>query len=364
MENYLDDTTVLYQAYQCLANGVRTGSQGVSVEIDKKNISGLTVKASYVAMCLGATAPRTTTEICKDLRSAKGIFVQYHVIKHRHPGVVGDSLDALIDKMIKAVCRHEAEMISSVKLSEEDGNLIDIYRIFSEKKNYKQLGTVLARDIVKKAVNDGGGFDADLEPENQKHKIDKSTITVFLDESIHNRMPFGEGGNYSYIICWGKVKSERKICDEIILAQGVDYVPELKSTVKLTEIAIGRVLIKLAYDYGYHGSVHIYTDNQSSICHWQASFMNARISEQFSSVKVSFIPRLLNTKADALCRERMILDIPMVAYYTVLNKSTKYDKYREKIEGKENVGIKTSKKSIWQRIVDCFRVHEAIEPQV
>ena len=148
---------------------------------------------------------------------------------------------------------------------------------------------------------------------------DHTCVTAFIVESIHpvlwnEKGKKGKVGSYSYIICWGNLTDESQINDKRLIAQGVDFIGEHSHIERITESAVGKVLMTMAFDYEFTGPVHIYTDNQSVVDHWLNDARNSKLAKLFLAVKVSFIPRERNRRADQLGRTRMLLDMPISVY--------------------------------------------------
>ena len=303
------------------------------------------------------------------------------MVRGRNPSCISSSLAQNMDKLITAVCRHEADMIGSLRLQETGGERIDIQSIFDLKKNRNRLGNTLVRTIIAEAINDkdnpigfvpifyitdtgkkfhradcpyckGRHLSATTQKmvENQKltpckclsefptvDDIDHTCVTAFIDESIHpvawdEQGHKGKAGSYSYIICWGNLSSESQITDKRIITQGVDYTGENEHIERITETAVGKVLMTLSYDYEYIGQVRIFTDNKPASDHWSEVAKNLKLARQFLSVNVSFIPREKNRKADQLGRTRMLLDMPISAYNEAVKNKTRVKELEKRVK--------------------------------
>ena len=368
----MTDEEILFNCYMKLADKKAAKKKKVDFSKDKMLASGLASSTSLMLMRLASDdIMLTAIEKQKYVITAKGLYLQYSSIKGRNPSCLSYTLAQNMEKLIQAVCKHEAEMIGMLRLQETGGDRIDIQRVLEQKKNLNRLGNTLARTIIAEAINDkenpidyvptfyitdtgkrfhradcpyckGRHLSAVTQKmvENQKltpcrcltamaplDDIDHTCVTAFIDESIHpvawnENGKGGKAGSYSYIICWGKLSSEAQITDEKIIAQGVEYTGEHNHIEKITETAIGKVLVTLAYDYDYIGKVHIYTDNKPVANHWDEVTKNSKLAKLFLGVKVSYIPRERNTKADQLGRSRMLLNMPIDAYKeAVMNKN-------------------------------------------
>lgn len=134
--------------------------------------------------------------------------------------------------------------------------------------------------------------------------------TVFIDESIrenvlhrYNEDLAREHGVYSYIICQGRLESEVQINASNTMGRGVGLITEKSDVLKTSTEAIGAVLLKLVYEFGFKGDVYIFTDNAITKKKWDRNKGNKRLSKLFDNVYVKWIPRENNTKADKLGRD-------------------------------------------------------------
>ena len=377
----MTDEEILYNSYLKLAAKNAAKKKKVDPSKDKALISGISSSASLMLMRLTSEDMLVSmVDIQKYVISVKGMYQQYSTIKGRNPSCVSKSMTQSMDKLIWAVSKREAEMIRVVRTQETGGDRIDINSIFEQKKNLNKLGSMLAVTIVSDAIRDpnnpvefistfyitdtgkkfhradcpyckGRRLTAATQKmvENQKltpckclsdvsavDDIDHTCVTAFVDESIHpvvcdDKGHKGKAGSFSYIICWGKLSSESQITDGRIIAQGVDYTGEHEHVERITESAVGKVLMTLAYDYEFTGQVHIFTDNQPAAVHWKDVAKNSKLAGHFLSVKVSFIPREMNKKADQLGRTRMLLDMPISAYNEMVNKCARVKELEKRV---------------------------------
>lgn len=372
------DAQILYKCYLKLCTQVETKAMkknNVSAKNDRKLIDSIYSKLSLLLFYLDETNMLTTAEIQKKLISAKGIYVQFFQVKGRNPECIVGSMNDKIDSLIKAVARHEASILQSVRNQEVGGERIDLEVVFEKKSNLNRLGNTIARDVVKEYINDlyssvgknkvsfyitetGKKYHTKKCPycrgrnlipatrafvENQKltackcialkkaaDEADINCVTAFIDESIHPIRWNEEGnkgsiGSYSYIICRGHLASENDIENTVVIAQGIDYMKETDHIEHLTEAAIGKVMLLLAYDYDFKGNVQIFTDNTTAMRKWATISINSRLAKLFESVTVSFVPREKNTHADKLGRTQMFMSIPTATYNEIVNKVCAYD---------------------------------------
>lgn len=153
---------------------------------------------------------------------------------------------------------------------------------------------------------------------DEKETVSESVMTAFVDESLRINPWYKYDASlnrnqmsYSYIVCKGWLNSEDDISPKNILYKNAALC-EYQST-KMeegTEEGILRVLMFLAFEKDFHNNVIIYTDNRSTVSRWRKHALNRGLSDQFDSIRVAFVPRTKNTKADAVGRERAFLDVP------------------------------------------------------
>ena len=402
------DEQVLYESYMKFTERFSTDPNKTSMEEDKKSISNMMPKFSLTLLQLDEGQMLTNYDRQKSVIVGKYFFIQISQIKKRHPECVYSSLNNNLEKLIKAICRIEAEMINLIRLQETGGERIDIEAIFSRKRYINRLGTVLAKDLVKEAMKDKSTMVGQVNEkgkwyitgtgkkyhvadcpycrgrnmtatttamvENQKlepckciEKIsaieDKNCITAFIDESIHvvkwtENGKSGATGSFSYIICRGFLPSENYITENNTLATGVDYVTENEKVNRVTEAAIGKVMLSILYDFNFNGTINIYTDNIIAMNEWNRVSKNSKIAEQFESVTVRHIPREKNKKADALGRTKTYLCVSPEVYNSIKIKVENYDRLRnerdmelfERRRQQEEIEELRQKK-IWYRIL-------------
>lgn len=376
------DEQILYECYIKLSvetENKAKNKKNVSAASDRKLINGINSKLSLLLVYLEEINMLSMDELLRNVIKAKGIYVQFFMIKGRNHHLITASMNNRMDRLIHAVARHEANTLLSIRTQETGGERINLEIVFEEKSNINRLGNILARDIVKNAIKDlsvkvgksntvyyitesGKKYHTENCPycrgrellpttrtivENLKltackcismnkatDEVEKNFVTAFIDESIHpiwwnEEGKRGRAGSYSYVICRGHLASEKDIENTVIIAQGIDYLKEKKHVEHLTEAAIGKVMMKLAYDYEFAGNVQIYTDNISAMEKWPKVSTNSRLSKLFESVSVSFVPREKNTYADMLGRKQMFMSIPTDTYNDIVAKVRAYDKIQK-----------------------------------
>ena len=313
----MTEEKILQECYRKLAKKHMAKTKQVDPAKDASVVSGIATSTSLLLTQL--TSPKiilTDDKMRKYVITAKGLYTQFCIIKGRNPSCLSPILEQHMAGLINAVCRYEAEMIRTLLLEEADGAKIDLQAVFDQTANLNRLGSVPADRIVADFILRLGKLPIES---FATVDLDHTCVTAFIDESIHSvawdeKGQKGKCGSYSYIICLGNLTDEWQISENRIITQGVDYAGEHKHIEKITETAISKVLVTLAYDYEYAGPVQIYTDNWTAAHHWCDLARNARLAKQFVSVKVTHIPRQRNRKADELCRSRMLLDMPIDAY--------------------------------------------------
>ena len=380
------DERTLYELFTKLSNKYASKKhKNTDVEADKQVLYGITPKISLLAEHLNDEEGLVSlVDIQRDLRKAKSYYIQFSAIRGRHPKNISNTTYKQIELMLKGICRWEAEMISGLRMQETGGGRIDIGVVLAKKTNLKQLGSKFARDIIASEIRDenlpssflstyfitdtGKKYHREncpyckgrhlteasvtmveyqnltpckcLSSSQERYVYDPSYMTAFIDESIHpvawnEKGNKGKEGSYSYIICRGLLNYENEIRDELVVAKGVDFIGETRRLQRVTEAAVGKVLISLLYDHGFDGNIRIYTDNQSVAVSWKNVESNSRLAKEFLSVKVSYIPREMNKKADRLGRSRMLLDMPMSTYNETVKKCAQIKELEKEIREKE-----------------------------
>lgn len=383
------DEEILYDCYHKLYEKGIGKKKKMSLTNDRKAINSISRKSLTLLTQLSGKS-EVPTDIGKNVMSAKGIFLHYAHIKGRNPGIIDSMLDVTMKNLIRAVCRQEAKIIREIRQQEAGGDRIDIEEFFNDKKNLNLLISRPVNMIVLECIRsmtDPIGFvhrfyitdtgkkyhrkdcpfcrgrsliaTSSIMVRNQKLSPCKCLtemksreteeplfVTAFIDESIRPTLGDENGkmrmiGSYSYIICNGFLKSENEIDDDNKIIEGVELVGEENHIEKVTEEAVGKVLLSLAYDYGFSGQVQIYTDNKTVTGRWRELARNRRIAELFSRVDVSYVPRERNTKADKLGRKRMLLDMPATTYNKIVKKLAMIKDLERKIEELESEKVFT-----------------------
>ena len=317
----------------------------------------------------------------KKMKSAKGTYIQFLQIKGSFPELVSNPLASRIDKILHHLAAREADCFDTFRRQEVGGELYDLSDTFASNANINRLCSMSVRDIVKNYtdtdakdksstqvgnINDqfyitdtGAKYHVKDCPYCKRFTLYEATtqkisglkltpcrcveaykvkrhfdwthyVTVFIDESIHHTIwnevgKEGKQGNFSYIICRGMLESENDITSENTIYSGVDYIRETHSPDRITRAAIGTVLMYLAYDCQFDGTVQVYTDNMSAMNVWSNNRKNAKLASLFEGVKVSHIPRECNKRADALGHTRVLIDVPSATYSRIVDQHTRYN---------------------------------------
>lgn len=399
------DEEIIYQAYikaseQFFERMGKKPNSKLSTKRANEQIKIVRDNASKLEYYLGENDV-TMTNMQKKMQSTKGTYVQFLQVKGSCPGLITRPIENQMDRVLRLLAKREAELFDLFRRQEECGELYDLEAIFSNKANVNSLISLNVRDIVKNKPevekkinkstevghvsdqyfisNTGSKYHVEDCPFCKRYKLHKANkqkilglklkpckcvesyrakkkddwdnyVTVFIDESIHPTLwneagDQGKQGNYSYIICRGKLESEREISQANTITQGVNIISEIHSTDRLTKAAIGTVLMYLAYDYEFTGAVQIYTDNMSAMQQWNENPKNARLASLFKGVRVSHIMRENNTKADALGHTRVVIDVPTQTYSRIAKRCNEYDALEKESTEKDEL-IKNYRESL------------------
>ncbi|WP_044937821.1 hypothetical protein [Pseudobutyrivibrio sp. LB2011] len=370
------DEDILYELYIKLGKSAKKTNNKGKTKADTEQLKGFLNRVPTHLLYLDEmNLPQA--EINKYLKKAKLMFFSYSTIKNRHPELVSACLANKMDQLVHSIARNEATMVSNFRTQELGGERFDIDSLFVGNNYFKQLLHFSAVEVIKKILNENITFTSvgktnilyisetgkkyhkkdcpyckgkllkpatravinnlELTPckcikdEEERIRLNDTYRTIFIDESIHtvawneNGLP-GNAGSYSYLICKGLLDDESQITPAITIASGVEYVPEMQHTEKVTKTAIGKVMMIAAFDYDFKGNIKIFTDNKGAMQTWQEEKKNIRIAELFESVTVQFVPREKNTTADAIGRTHMCLKIPIDKYSDIKNKYDMYDR--------------------------------------
>ena len=374
------DEKTLYDIYKKKEQKYATSKGEKDPKKDRELMGGFTAKIPLWVMRLKDPDVTISTKQ-KYVIAAKNMYVQYVRVRARSPEFVTPPLTKAADELLKAICKSEAEMIGMLRLQEPGGARIDIRKILEKPKNQKRLNHESTTAIIRDAINavdsaadclpilyiadTGKKFHREdcpyckgrylataslemirlqnltpckcLAPIWKNDGIDRTCVTAFIDESLHN-ITWNEtgrverSGNYSYILSWGKLANESELLPEATITKGIGYTEEQKHTEQITETAIGKVLFMLAFDYDYMGAVRIYTDNLGAAQHWESIAKYKRFANLFTSVEVIHIPREKNTRADKMCRDRMLLNISRADFDRTVKQRERVIDLQQKLE--------------------------------
>jgi hypothetical protein len=377
---------------------------------DAKMIDGMKSRIAKQSLYLDGMTTLTLAEIKTRVRSVKGMYVQFSTILGRNPDCIPKGLRTRMDTLIRAVSRHEAKLLEIVRMQETGGDRIDLEVIMCRNANVNKLGNTFVMDIVKEEITKDNstvvGKPKDkfyitatgkkyhvkecpycngrnltlasknmiknqklipcacIERKKAADELERTSITAFIDESIHpikwnENGSKGMAGSYSYIVARGNLESEEELTDERVIAKGVDGLNEINHIEKLSEAAIGKVMFSMLYDFGFTGHLCIFTDNRAAMEKWAMDGKNSKLAANFESVTVSFIPREKNTKADKLGRTRMIINVPTEEYSKIVNKCNDYDRLME-----ENVKVERDKCVAIEEKLNAERIIRKQEEQL
>ncbi len=158
---YAQDEQILYECYQIIAQQYQSSAKAVDKDTDKSLLRGIVPKASLSLMRLTEEEHLPAEEIQENVICAKDMFMQYLAINGRNPSCISAGFSNLMERLVRAVCRHEAEMISLIRIQETGGNRIDVRSILQEKKNLRRLRGQLASTVVSEVIR---------EPEERKEE--------------------------------------------------------------------------------------------------------------------------------------------------------------------------------------------------
>lgn len=175
------------------------------------------------------------------------------------------------------------------------------------------------------------------------NEMDKGVLSVFIDESVRKsywstldpRLD-DKQSSYSYIICEGFLENENQITEKNTLYKNACLANEALDTTYSAIEAISTVLLKLAFNYDFHGDVVIYTDNTGAVDKWYKVNSNQFLAEQFESVRIAYIPRDQNKKADAVGRAMEFSCVPVELIDLIKQKLEAYSRIEEELNFVKN----------------------------
>lgn len=392
-----DIEMILIDTYHMLAEKCKESKRNIDVKSDKKLASGLLPKLCIALIDIDEDETLTAKQIRKSIIEAKTTFIQLCHIKARNPELITSIFEVRLEKLIFAMARHEARMIEDICMNNPASNLISVAKVFENKKYYvmlrNQLASVVYNEAIKEAketllhgqsivyvTRNGAKYHVNNCPyckgraliektENEAEKlhllpckciseakakdhVDKTHVTAFIDESIYpvhwdKEGQKGKIGSFSYILCWGYLKNEMEITPINTITKQVDYSRETKNVERITESAIGKVMISLAYDFNFRGELSIYVDNLSAAEGWIKFQSNEKLTKLFQKVTVTHVCRELNSVTDLLGRSMVFLCLPKTTYTSIVDKCEFYDsmqkKHAEKMPQEEQEALESEK---------------------
>ncbi len=370
----MNDADILLEAYHRLGQRYRNRAKWIEPEKDKQMIQGIISRVSLMVTRLATPEiVLSLQDIRKYLIQAKGLYLQYEVVCGRNPGLISDSLHRNIERMLRGICAHEADMIGDLRSREVGGYRIDLRVFFEQKDNLTRLSAHVAKDILENVIGANDVLPSVYITETGKRYHRKDCpycrgriltavaqnvigyrrlsackcltkpenpsecgyVTAFIDESLHGvawdrNGNEGAAGSFSYIISWGDLTDESQVKERMILSQGVECCKD-DHVERIAEAAITKVLVTIAFDYHFSGRVKIFTDNKSVAERWKKTGSKSELAQFFTSVDVRFIPRERNRRADKLGRSRVILDLPVATYNQMVQEKKQIEELEERI---------------------------------
>lgn len=362
-----ENEVILNNAYRMLVEMINATEKRQNEKNDKKLADSLLPKLCIALINIDEEVMVTKTQMIKHLKEAKTIFVHLCHIRARNPEIITNIFNVRLEQLMKAMARREADILDAVIEDNPDANLIDIEDMFKKRKCIKQLKCKLASDICLESIKEallrkksmvyisktGKRYHTQECPYCKgreliektkceaekihltpckciaeaaaKEQVDNNTVTAFIDESIHsvrwNEQGInGKVGSFSYILCRGKLQSEREISDVNTITKQVDYIHETTNVERITESAIGKVMLTLAFDNDFHGNLNIYVDNMVAYNCWHNNPVNSKLTALFQNVTVTHVRREWNTLADKLGKDMVFLCIPKETYRSIVDK--------------------------------------------
>lgn len=375
---------ILYDCYQRLVNleGIHKNGKTKSSEDRSRVVYLHEIIPYYIHVLTEQYDELDDNRITGYLLSCKQLIILYARIIKRNSNLNSMKLKNHIERLIRLLCRIEAETIESLRSDNPIIGLIDLDELLSDPNTCASLAISLASSIIEESMlhnaseivligtfyvtNSGKKFhkldcpvcrnrtvrpldlckviNRKLQPCKCMSEFDYSDsyiVTAFIDES-NTSVPWDINGNernvsrYSYIICRGVLSYESQICEDNIMTKGVVILNNMLPLHQVSEEAISKVLITLAYDLDFHKSVVIYTDRTGIANSWMLNNKNRRLMTLFHNVDVRCIPREMNTKADKLLSSRMHLNIPMATYKKLKNSNQRIEKLEARVKELED----------------------------
>jgi hypothetical protein len=335
---------------------------------DKKAVAELEEKVTkYLDEFADASAEakKTVKKRNRRMLEIKNLFSLFCKISRRNPALVEwTELRTRFYQLMYIIADREAEKIEAYMKKNMFARSIDLRKVFAFDRNRSMMVSACVTDVIDECIDYGEvSYEEGIRPVyltrtgNKFHRADckyckgkklnpilqrripyldlapcacifrpevgndsrEEYVTVFVDESIkHNGRINRSGqklvGNFSYIIVCGDIEDERDIKCENLISQGYDYMKDGNHTETLAQAAIGKVMIKLAYEFNFHGHVKIYTDNKAAYEKWEEYRGNNALTKLFEGVTVTHIKRDKNTQADGILRRYIIADFMLEDY--------------------------------------------------
>ncbi|WP_090170234.1 hypothetical protein [Pseudobutyrivibrio sp. 49] len=237
------------------------------------------------------------------IQKAKSNYHQFNLIKKRHPELVSQEVDRLYSGLVVLIIRAEVALIMGLINRKNRLSTDDVLVVLRNEKERRKVLQQPLKDVIL-AYYRRNGFPWEI------RDINTQVVTVFIDETIKPSPldQFYTVGMFSYIICEGNIKKEKRM-DTRIIESGIQPSAEIVHVELITIEAMEYVLFKLLSKYHYHGKVVFKIDSQAAQKRWIDEKYAYGIVNQFKSITISRIPRTGNTRADKLCRQYSIVTI-------------------------------------------------------
>lgn len=241
------------------------------------------------------------------LRRSKLAYHRYCAICCGSEGFENKGLVELVALLISEITTIEASMLHELRIKNPKIEDVQIGKSINSKKEMMHfIGETAEKYFISRCKNaKWAGQNADL-----------SIVTAFIDESCRNNpwrvydgsLP-AKQTSISYIICQGWIDNECRISERNIIEMNACLARWSDDPTSAAVEAVNVVLESLLIKYKFSDNVVIYTDNNGAVCNWRKNDVSKGLESMFKSVTVSYIPRVMNRKADQIGRERIFADI-------------------------------------------------------
>ena len=143
---------IMTEAYRMLADSCKKSKSIVDAKTDQKSATALLPRLCISLINIDEDEGVSKAQLQKELLEAKEIYIQLHYIKARNPEVITNIFEVRLEKLRKAMSRHEAELIEGIAQTNPCANLVDLRDIFTTKRYYTKLKSKLASAIYIEAI--------------------------------------------------------------------------------------------------------------------------------------------------------------------------------------------------------------------